>query len=96
VYTDNKWEGESGKAGMGKYTRYRRWTRIAVLSESAELVGPGDVGVQREEQTIPANQSTPVDVEHDRRSSVDGTPEVERTGLRQRLKLAVSGSSATM
>jgi len=48
VYGDNKWEGASSKGGMGKYTRYRRWTRIAVLTETVELVGPGDFGVARD------------------------------------------------
>ncbi|THH29852.1 hypothetical protein EUX98_g4327 [Antrodiella citrinella] len=47
VYGDNKWEHGSNKGGMGKYTRYRRWTRIAVLSETIEPVGPGDVGIQK-------------------------------------------------
>lgn len=48
VYGDNKWEGASCKGGMGKYTRYRRWTRIAVLTETVELVGPGEFGVVRD------------------------------------------------
>lgn len=48
VYGDNKWEGASSKGGMGKYTRYRRWTRIAILTEIIELVGPGEFGVQRD------------------------------------------------
>lgn len=42
VYADNKWEGGSGARGRGKYTRYRRWTRIAVLEETIELVEGGD------------------------------------------------------
>ncbi|OBZ66088.1 hypothetical protein A0H81_13972, partial [Grifola frondosa] len=49
IYGDNKWEGGTSKGGMGKYTRYRRWTRIAVLTETAELVGPGELGVVRDE-----------------------------------------------
>lgn len=48
VYGDNKWEGPSSKGGMGKYTRYRRWTRIATLTETVELVGPGEFGVLRD------------------------------------------------
>ncbi|KIO29588.1 hypothetical protein M407DRAFT_167393 [Tulasnella calospora MUT 4182] len=43
VYADNKWEGGSGVRGRGKYTRYRRWTRIAVLEETIELVEGGDL-----------------------------------------------------
>ncbi|KZT20108.1 hypothetical protein NEOLEDRAFT_1022940, partial [Neolentinus lepideus HHB14362 ss-1] len=38
VYGDNKWENQSAKGGMGKYTRYRRWTRIALLIETVEPV----------------------------------------------------------
>ncbi|KAI0766855.1 integral peroxisomal membrane peroxin-domain-containing protein [Trametes elegans] len=49
VYGDNKWEGASNKGGMGKYTRYRRWTRVAILVESVELVEPGELGIQRED-----------------------------------------------
>lgn len=48
AYGDNKWEGPSSKGGMGKYTRYRRWTRIAILTETVELVGPGEFGVVRD------------------------------------------------
>ena len=33
---------------MLQYTRYRRWTRIAILTESTERVGPGPTGVLRE------------------------------------------------
>ena len=47
VYGDNKWEGASSRGGIGKYTRYRRWTRIARLTETVELVGPGEAGVVR-------------------------------------------------
>ena len=47
LYGDNKWEGASSKGGMGKYTRFRRWTRIALLTESVELVGPGELGIVR-------------------------------------------------
>ncbi|KAH8107801.1 integral peroxisomal membrane peroxin-domain-containing protein [Cristinia sonorae] len=47
VYGDNKWEHGSNKGGMGKYTRFRRWTRIAVLTETIEPVGPGELGVHK-------------------------------------------------
>ena len=33
---------------MLQYTRYRRWTRIAVLTETTERVGPGPTGVLSE------------------------------------------------
>ncbi|PIL33834.1 hypothetical protein GSI_03540 [Ganoderma sinense ZZ0214-1] len=58
MYADNKWEGASSKGGMGKYTRFRRWTRIAVLTETIEIVGPGELGVRRDEyQLEPAGVS---------------------------------------
>ncbi|KIP08297.1 hypothetical protein PHLGIDRAFT_29638 [Phlebiopsis gigantea 11061_1 CR5-6] len=43
VYGDNKWEGGSAKGGMGKYTRFRRWSRIAVLTETVEWVDESDI-----------------------------------------------------
>ncbi|KAI0700916.1 integral peroxisomal membrane peroxin-domain-containing protein [Cytidiella melzeri] len=48
VYCDNKWEYGSAKGGIGKYTRYRRWTRVAVLTETIEDVeaGAGDLGMR--------------------------------------------------
>ncbi|TBU38599.1 integral peroxisomal membrane peroxin-domain-containing protein [Dichomitus squalens] len=58
VYADNKWEGASSKGGMGKYTRYRRWTRIAVLTETVEVVGPGELGIRRDELPAPALEAS--------------------------------------
>lgn len=74
-----------------QYTRYRRWTRIAVLKETVELVGPGDVGmvVQKRRPSRTGSSSSPPPVA-DRRTSVDS--EGERAGIRQRLA-AVIGSS---
>ena len=37
-----------------QYTRYRRWTRIAVLTETVEIVGPGELGIQKDELPAPA------------------------------------------
>ena len=48
IYGDNKWEAASAKGGMGKYTRYRRWSRIAVLEETVEEVGPGESGILKD------------------------------------------------
>ncbi|KAK0455119.1 Peroxin/Dysferlin domain-containing protein [Armillaria borealis] len=82
VYGDNKWENRSAKGGIGKYTRYRRWTRVAVVNETVEVVGAGDVGI--EQQTRQNSTS------HSRESSVDndrGSP------LRQRLKNALNRQS---
>ncbi|KAH7108138.1 integral peroxisomal membrane peroxin-domain-containing protein [Auriculariales sp. MPI-PUGE-AT-0066] len=49
TYFDNKWENPNNKGGMGKFTRHRRWTRIAVLVEEVENVGPGYLGIFRED-----------------------------------------------
>jgi len=93
IYSDNKWEGRSCKGGMGKYTRYRRWTRVALLIETSELVGPGDIGIYREEQpdltSLPASD-VPETIAHDRRSSSVDSETSERTGIRQRLKAAIT------
>ena len=40
-YGDNAWDKLSKQSGMGRYTRRRRWLRMAVLVESVEY------GVQR-------------------------------------------------
>ncbi|KAG8907447.1 hypothetical protein FRB99_004242 [Tulasnella sp. 403] len=38
VYADNKWEAASPARGRGKFTRYRRWVRVAVLEETIEVI----------------------------------------------------------
>ncbi|TEB37554.1 hypothetical protein FA13DRAFT_1752294 [Coprinellus micaceus] len=38
VFGDNKWENQSNKGGISKYTRFRRWTRVAVLTEFVQVV----------------------------------------------------------
>ncbi|PCH43500.1 hypothetical protein WOLCODRAFT_138378 [Wolfiporia cocos MD-104 SS10] len=107
VYADNKWEGASAKGGMGKYTRYRRWTRIAVLSETVEPAGPGDVGIQKDEEvTAPLTATSPVNATvlpdwepaHGRHDSLDKKiigqgSHGEDDGLRKRLKAAVQGTA---
>lgn len=32
-----------------QYTRYRRWTRIAILIETVDLAKPGETGIQSED-----------------------------------------------
>ncbi|XP_006460968.1 hypothetical protein AGABI2DRAFT_70177, partial [Agaricus bisporus var. bisporus H97] len=44
VYGDNKWEGQSHRGGLGKFTRYRRWSRIALVTEMVEVIEPGQLG----------------------------------------------------
>lgn len=91
---------------MLQYTRYRRWTRIAVLTESTERVGPGPTGVLREDGqlhvlgTLAGGGTREKTAEKEKREGM-GTSLERRTsvvlgavgsGLKQRLQAAVSGS----
>lgn len=102
VYGDNKWENASAKGGMGKYTRYRRWTRIALLTETVEPVEsdtsePEDTG--RKSLSLPEEHVEDVTrVNASRRDTVNFHEEKEGEGedhgsLRQRLKAAVRRGS---
>jgi len=97
VYFDNKWEGGSNKGGIGKFTRCRRWTRVAILTEVVEHVGPGDLGVVK--QNVPSAALTNVDVSssgvHAEKPTQDpgGAIPDSPSSLRQRLKAAVRGAS---
>ncbi|KAI0049878.1 hypothetical protein FA95DRAFT_778772 [Auriscalpium vulgare] len=106
VYGDNKWESRSGKGSISKYTRYRRWTRIALLTETIDLVGPGPTGIVREDDDddlAPLRSpgaSAPSSPVHSREQSQNkpdraGSPDERRHlglgALRQRLQAAVAG-----
>ncbi|KAI6121381.1 integral peroxisomal membrane peroxin-domain-containing protein [Pisolithus sp. B1] len=103
VYADNKWEGLSSRGGIGKYTRYRRWTRIAKLTETVEVVGPGEVGVIRNSTDfkVPSmatsyNRLSPTRSSFSDLDSVVTAPESAKetqseATLRQRLKAVVDG-----
>lgn len=123
VYADNKWEGQSGRGGMGKvrsggtvyvlrdlilttrilqYTRYRRWTRIAVLSETVELVEPGETGIVRHEQPAPSAPMHAPSAALTSPPSSPARPDERRfsedskdagNALRQRLRAAVKAQS---
>lgn len=88
VYGDNKWESNSDKGGMGKYTRYRRWTRIAVLSETVEPAEPGEIGIRRDDRVqLPL---PPPGHAHGELISGDVKNEPDdRSKLRKRLQAAV-------
>jgi hypothetical protein len=91
IYGGNKWEGAGNKGGMGKYTRHRRWTRLAVLTETVEKV---DINVDDAASATSTTQTdnhetdkdkeltTPPDVDEDK-SSTDHS-------LRKRLKAVVA------
>ncbi|KAJ6558585.1 integral peroxisomal membrane peroxin-domain-containing protein [Mycena vulgaris] len=86
VYGDNKWEKPSAKGGMGKYTRFRRWSRVAIVSETAEPVPEGEVEVApqiRSASPISSVQSTSPVEEKQEKPPRDGSP------LKQRLKSAM-------
>ncbi|KAL0580342.1 hypothetical protein V5O48_001679 [Marasmius crinis-equi] len=83
VYGDNKWENRSGKGGMGKYTRYRRWTRVAIVVEHVEVIDDGQTGIERIRTDI-------VSKPEETRNTND-----ETSPLRQRLKSALAKSSST-
>lgn len=55
VYGDNKWEAPTAKGGMGKYTRFRRWTRVATVEETVEEVGPGPLGLIKDMPSLSHN-----------------------------------------
>ena len=91
-----------------KYTRHRRWTRVAILTETTERVGPGATGVLREDGALqpldrPAGGEKAPEKEKDESiGSGSSLSSIERrtsvvlgtvgSGLRQRLQAAVSGS----
>ncbi|CAK5270306.1 unnamed protein product [Mycena citricolor] len=79
VYEDNKWEKPSAKGGMGKYTRFRRWTRVAVVTETVEPAAENEEDVLPKpplHDPVPMPRSESPESEKSR----DGSP------LRQRLK----------
>lgn len=87
-----------------QYTRYRRWTRIAVLSETVEPVGPGEVGIHRVDapETVSASltETTATVVRTDVAAPRDTKPESPRredgndqARLRRRLQAAVRSAT---
>ncbi|KAG9118698.1 hypothetical protein FRC07_006663, partial [Ceratobasidium sp. 392] len=64
VYADNKWEGPSPKGGIGKYTRYRIWSRCAVLIEEIEDLDNEELAKATETPKSPAEIIPPVHHNH--------------------------------
>lgn len=75
IYGDNKWEGKNNKGGIGKFTRYRRWTRIAVVEEATEIVQAGPTGIEPAVPPMPE-------------SSISDNSHASDNPLRQRLRTA--------
>ncbi|TFY58071.1 hypothetical protein EVG20_g8293 [Dentipellis fragilis] len=104
VFGDNKWETRSAKGGMGKYTRYRRWSRVAVLTEMIEPVGPGETGVLRDDGELHPLPTPLARVKEEEEKEVKpapkepnievvpraASPDDSRGGLKKRLQAAVS------
>ncbi|KAF5389473.1 hypothetical protein D9757_004294 [Collybiopsis confluens] len=88
IYCDNKWEGRSNKGGMGKYTRYRRWTRIAVVNEAVEIVEDGETGVEGSwgRTSVSMVNASPITTSPTRQA--ENIPEGE-SPLRQRLSALI-------
>ncbi|KAF5385993.1 hypothetical protein D9615_002419 [Tricholomella constricta] len=96
VYGDNKWEGASCKGGMGKYTRHRRWTRVAIVSETVEMVEEGPVGIERVEGSSEAHG--PSEESPEAHGPSEESPEAhgpsEESPLRLRLRRALAKPSS--
>jgi len=91
-----------------QYTRYRRWTRVAVLTETTERVGPGPTGILREGGQVhpldtlvsPDTKDKTVEKEKEKRDNLPSNIERRASivlgavggGLKQRLQAAVSGT----
>jgi len=105
IYGDNKWRACSHSNGIGKYTRFRKWTRIAALTEivepvSAEEAHEHTLHLQEQYQANKFARETSVEkaadkersASQERRSSEDtmvDEEEHDKMGVRKRLKAAV-------
>ncbi|KAG6857279.1 hypothetical protein H0H87_007112 [Tephrocybe sp. NHM501043] len=87
--------------GSPQYTRYRRWTRVAVVSETVQVVDDGPVGVERPDPPAPPPKD-PVQIPEELPTpgqdvhavgTIAGSPPDEESPLRRRLRRALSKSS---
>lgn len=100
VYGDNKWENQTSKGGYNKYTRYRRWTRIAVAEQTTVVVegSSAETGVYRDTNnriSQPKESAADMLQKLHTRSSADSYDCVDDInssprGVRQRLKTSSS------
>lgn len=102
-YGDNSWDKMSKKAGMGRYTRRRRWIRRAVLVElvqadyhptSKELTGET---VEVNEATSSADEKANSKIEAPpsaASSALDEHRSLNESSLRERLARAAAGGSS--
>ncbi|KAL9711760.1 hypothetical protein Ac2012v2_004832 [Leucoagaricus gongylophorus] len=100
IYSDNKWENQSHSNSLGKYTRHRRWSRIAIVTEHVQVIPLGHADHQphpKETHTTSATQpgtcsTTPVTFQPETRSVTSATSQPD-SPLRQRLRAALSSST---
>jgi hypothetical protein len=76
---------------FAQYTRYRRWTRIAVVFEEVESVPVGDLGIQKEDTSPPTAPTS--DPSSQSSELMIGNP--PDSPLRQRLRMALNKGSAS-
>lgn len=77
-----------------QYTRSRRWTRIAILTESTERVGPGPTGVLRESGQLQpletlAGGETREKTSEKEKEKVDKSPRNSRASLEGRASVVL-------
>jgi hypothetical protein len=89
VYADNKWEMPSPKGGLGKYTRYRVWTRCAVLVEDIEELEDEEV------ETGPAGDK-PLSPSNSEVSTASLPPSVQQPSEHKAHKHTLSEGGASM
>ncbi|THH07763.1 hypothetical protein EW145_g3164 [Phellinidium pouzarii] len=102
VYGDNKWKATSSNGGLGKYTRYRKWTRVALLAEVVEVASAEEAHNYAARQQETSSAIEMAEGSGDRRSlesnlsrrSVDENDDPGDEGrLRKRLKAVIRKSA---
>ncbi|KAL5523814.1 hypothetical protein ACEPAG_7987 [Sanghuangporus baumii] len=107
IYGDNKWKAFSNSGGLGKYTRFRKWSRIALLTEVVEPASAAEAhhhaAEQRETSSVVAGDRADsvsrrsLD-DSTSRLSIDeqrGEDDSDANGLRKRLKSVIRKAAAS-
>ncbi|KAL5485172.1 hypothetical protein ACEPAI_7814 [Sanghuangporus weigelae] len=105
IYGDNKWKTFSNSGGLGKYTRFRKWSRIALLTEVVEPASAAEAhhhaAEQREASSAVARDradSVSRRSLDDSRHSIEeqqGEDDGDANGLRKRLKSVIRKAAAS-
>ncbi|KAI5123988.1 hypothetical protein M0805_006399 [Coniferiporia weirii] len=108
VYGDNKWKATSSSGGLGKYTRFRKWSRIALLTEVVEAASAEEAvsyAVRQREASSGRTEDEAKDGNLGRQSldsiqsrrSVDENDDAgDEGGLRKRLRAVISKSTSSV